>query len=77
MKSKRPFSSNPFKSSKMNKKSQLKLRLNSALNNYNNVNIISAKNNRRLNTLNNFKRPITYFQAKTNVNLFSRNEEEK
>ena len=77
MKSKRPFSSNPFKSSKMNKKSQLKLRLNSALNNYNNVNIISAKNNRRLNTLNNFKRPRTYFQAKTNVNLFSRNEEEK
>ena len=67
MKSKRPFSSNPFKSN--NKKKSLRIRLNSALNDFD-------KNN-RFNTLNNHFRPKTSVFKKGKMNIFSKNEEEK
>ena len=67
MKVKRPFSSNPFKSKNVRK--DLKIRLNSALNEFN--------KNRRFNTLNNRFRPKTSFQKIGKMNLFSKNEEEK
>ena len=67
MKVKRPFSSNPFKSK--NKIKNLKIRLNSAVNEFN--------KNRRFNTLNNRFRPKTSFQTIGKMNLFSKNEEEK
>ena len=67
MKVKRPFSSNPFKSK--NTRKDLKLRLNSALNEFD--------KNRRFNTLNNRFRPKTSYQKIGKMNLFSKNEEEK
>ena len=67
MRAKRPFSSNPFKSN--NNKKSLRIRLNSALNDFD-------KNN-RFNTLNNHFRPKTSVFKKGKMNIFSKNEEEK
>ena len=67
MKFKRPFSSNPFKTK--NKKENLRIRLNSAIN--------DLTKNQRFNTINNHFRPKTSFQSLGKVNLFSKNEEEK
>ena len=66
MKSKRPFSSNPFKSK--DQKKSLRIRLNSAINDF--------ERNQRFNTINNRFRPKTSYQ-KGKLNLFSKNEEEK
>ena len=66
MKSKRPFSSNPFKSK--DQKKSLRIRLNSAINDF--------ERNQRFNTINNHFRPKTSYQ-KGKLNLFSKNEEEK
>ena len=63
MKSKRPFSSNPFK---IGTKKSLKIRLNSALN--------DMKPQKRFNTISNKSRPRT---TKLNtINIFSKNTEE-
>ena len=68
MKVKRPFSSNPFKVK--NQRKNLRIRLNSALNEFD--------KNRRINTQNfHFGRPKTSFQTIGKMNLFSKNEEEK
>ena len=67
MKSKRPFSSNPFKNKK--KKNSSKLRLN----NLYDV-IIPAKT---LKTISNKARPKTSLQYINNMNIFSKNTEEK
>ena len=67
MKNKRPFSSNPFKIK--NKKQNLRIRLNSAIN--------DLTKNPRFNTINNYFRPKTSIQSLGKINLFSKNEEEK
>ena len=67
MKNKRPFSSNPFKIK--NKKQNLRIRLNSAIN--------DLTKNPRFNTINNYFRPKTSIQSLGKLNLFSKNEEEK
>ena len=67
MKNKRPFSSNPFKFK--NKRENLRIRLNSAIN--------DLTKNQRFNTINNNNRPKTSFQSLGKMNLFSKNEEEK
>ena len=64
MKDKRPFSSNPFK---IQTKKSLKLRLNSALNKFDQP--------QRLNTISTFTRPKTTY-LKKNKNIFSKNKEE-
>jgi len=67
MKAKRPFSSNPFKNKR--KKNSQKFRLNSALNDINQT--------KRLNTISNKARPKTSLQYINNMNIFSKNTEEK
>jgi len=69
MKSRRPFSSNPFK--QKFKKSSPKIRQISALND------LQVSSSRRMNTITNVSRPRTTFNIINKKNIFQRNEEDK